>query len=59
MFWKENSQKGIIIGKGGQKLKQIGEAARKNQGFPDKVDSLYINADLATMSGDHPYGNGP
>ena len=27
---ERNSQKGIIIGKGGQKLKQIGEAARKD-----------------------------
>jgi GTP-binding protein Era len=27
---EKNSQKGIIIGKGGQKLKQIGEAARKD-----------------------------
>jgi len=27
-----------------------------NREFPDKVDRLYVNADLATMSGDHPYG---
>jgi GTP-binding protein Era len=57
VFVERDSQKGIVVGKGGARIKQVGEAARAEIGrLLDKKVHLVLNVRVSTEWSDRPDG---